>query len=871
MNRLDEASAGQNGYASVVNVETPSATANAHARGSVRHAWIIPNATVFISSFCIMVIELVAGRIIARHLGSSIYTWTSVIGVVLGGIAVGNYIGGRLADRFPARPTLSMLFILSSATSAFIVLINLQVAEWPALWALSWPARVASHVALVFLLPSTLLGTISPVAGKMALDACGSRGRTLGSVYAWGVVGSILGTFVTGFYLIAQFGTMTVVWSVAGILALVGLLYGAASIRAWGWAAVLAAGAALANGPWSWARTVGERIGIREAHDANVIYSDESQYSYIEVFRMSDSEDVRGLRLDKLLHSAVNIESPDELRYEYERIYAAATRRLAKGRGALRTLTIGGGGYVFPAYLNRNWPGSETEVVEIDPRVTRAAFQQMGLPPNGAIRVYDEDGRVVVDRLTAEKKRGAPVVPYDFIYLDAVNDYNVPYQLTSLEFMERVHGLLAPGGAFLMNLIDAYDRGRLLSAAYCTLRKVFTHVYIFTEGKNIETSPGLRSTFILVATDAPFDTQELGSEYSERSTVSSMTDAQIESLVARTGTLVLTDDYSPVENLVAAVVRDSSGPLAIDEWRRLAQRLIAAGKNEQAISLLKKALARNPSQVSLLLLLGNAELLVDRSDDAIQSLKKALALSETASAHTGLAAALTQQNRHEEALVHRRAAVALNPHDAQTVVLLGTTLVRLGRWDEAFATFAEAARLRPQRTETLATWAVALEAAGRIDDALAKYEEALRARPDFAEAHFNRANLLLNLKRYDAAVAAFREYLKLRPDDADAQFNIGNSLYLGNKLEEAAEAYLEAMKLNANYVNAYLNVALIRESQGRLLEAQFYCDQLVKARPDDQEARRLLGRIVDRQRTPSSGPTTAPRPTRSGASESSPR
>ncbi|MFA5251569.1 MAG: fused MFS/spermidine synthase, partial [Phycisphaerae bacterium] len=63
----------------------------------------IPSATVFLSSACIMVLELVAGRLIARHLGSSLYTWTSVIGVVLAGITIGNYLGGRIADRFEAR------------------------------------------------------------------------------------------------------------------------------------------------------------------------------------------------------------------------------------------------------------------------------------------------------------------------------------------------------------------------------------------------------------------------------------------------------------------------------------------------------------------------------------------------------------------------------------------------------------------------------------------------------------------------------------------------------------------------------------------------------------------------------------------------
>jgi hypothetical protein len=57
-----------------------------------------------------MVLELVAARLIARYLGSSLYTWTAVIGVVLGGITLGNYLGGRVADSYPARRSLAGLF-----------------------------------------------------------------------------------------------------------------------------------------------------------------------------------------------------------------------------------------------------------------------------------------------------------------------------------------------------------------------------------------------------------------------------------------------------------------------------------------------------------------------------------------------------------------------------------------------------------------------------------------------------------------------------------------------------------------------------------------------------------------------------------------
>ena len=164
---------------------------------------LIPSATVFFSSGCIMVLELVAGRLISRHLGSSLYTWTSVIGVVLLGITIGNYLGGRIADRFPARKALAVLFAISSVACVVIVLLNNLVGGRIWLWKFSWPMQVFSHVFLVFFIPSALLGMISPVVAKMALDKGLPTGRTVGDIYAFGAAGSIVGTFLTGFYLMA--------------------------------------------------------------------------------------------------------------------------------------------------------------------------------------------------------------------------------------------------------------------------------------------------------------------------------------------------------------------------------------------------------------------------------------------------------------------------------------------------------------------------------------------------------------------------------------------------------------------------------------------------------------------------------------------
>ena len=83
-----------------------------------------PNLIVFISSACIMILELVAGRIVAPYVGVSLYTWTSIIGVVLAGISLGNYLGGLLADRWASLRFLGGIFLLGGLSSLSVLFVD---------------------------------------------------------------------------------------------------------------------------------------------------------------------------------------------------------------------------------------------------------------------------------------------------------------------------------------------------------------------------------------------------------------------------------------------------------------------------------------------------------------------------------------------------------------------------------------------------------------------------------------------------------------------------------------------------------------------------------------------------------------------------
>ncbi len=178
------------------------------------------NLVVFCSSICIMVVELCASRLIAPYLGSSLYTWTSVIGIVLAGISIGNYLGGWISEKFTPQKALGWLFLVAGLSTASVLILNrigaANASQKPE--EVPWQFWVMAHVALAFLAPAVALGTISPVTASIALKRSQRTGVTVGNIYAWGAMGSIVGTFLAGFWLIDKLGTHNIIWITACVL-----------------------------------------------------------------------------------------------------------------------------------------------------------------------------------------------------------------------------------------------------------------------------------------------------------------------------------------------------------------------------------------------------------------------------------------------------------------------------------------------------------------------------------------------------------------------------------------------------------------------------------------------------------------------------
>jgi spermidine synthase len=543
---------------------------------------------VFVASCCTLILELVAGRILAPYIGVSLYTWTSIIGVVLAGISLGNYTGGRVADRWPRRRTLGVLLAAGGLASlAILPLINIATAiptaqlvdpnntlggVLPLDRAATLILRIVVITTLIFFPPSFILGMVSPVVIKLTLQDLAHSGGLVGKVYALSTLGSILGTFATGFVLVQLFGTRIIVLGVglvllvmafvfgdlvrlssravaplaAGVL-LVGLLVPARNVKAYGCLDIQA------DRMECFQRSVAD--GWEQALDNGCLH--ETAYYCIKVtdhiVNSVQDQIIKQLVLDHLVHSYNSLEDPNYLEYGYIKVYAEVADYLAKRLPdqSIRMLYVGGGGYTLPRHIEATYPNARQEIMEIDPGVTQTVYEKLGVDPaRTRIVTYNFDGRLMLNQLLT-----TGTGQYDLIIGDAFNDLSIPYHLTTREFDQGLKRLLKPDGFYLALVIDKLRGGKFMPAYTRTVMDVWPAAQVLSDAEPWQSSAP--STYVVAAGNEALDPSRLTGVRAQGVNGSFVTHIMPGELMnqwlTEANAPVLTDDYAPVDNLIAPV------------------------------------------------------------------------------------------------------------------------------------------------------------------------------------------------------------------------------------------------------------------------------------------------------------------------------
>ncbi len=408
-----------------------------------------------------MALEITGSRVLTPVFGSSTTTWGILIGIILTGLTIGYFLGGRIADSSPGFRKLCSVVFSTGLFILFIPFMSQPLIEFFIKVIPDFSTATFFSTLFIFGLPAVLLGFVSPYAIKLAATTLHKIGTTAGNLYSVSTLGSIFGTFLTVFalipffeinHLIFAFGFILMGISVVGLgkipKVMIGILIVVFVVNATG------AGAS--------------DIGNTYGSDSDVLVDKETPYSSLTV---TEKNNFRTLYIDGATQSQIDLDDPSKLVIYYTKSFHLAS---LINPHLEEVLFVGGGGFSGPKSFLVNYEDiAKVDVVEIDPDVVEVAKKYFFVPEDDPrLEIINEDARVF---LTQTDRK------YDAIILDAYSGYEIPFHLMTREFYEILDERLDNDGVIISNFLGSLQgqSSKLFQSNYKTLQEIFPSVFVF--------------------------------------------------------------------------------------------------------------------------------------------------------------------------------------------------------------------------------------------------------------------------------------------------------------------------------------------------------------------------------------------------------
>jgi predicted membrane-bound spermidine synthase len=522
-------------------IQSQTTTLDASAGTSAQQKLIMP--IVFVGGMSSIGIELATSRLLAPYFGTSTFIWANLIGLTLAYLALGYYIGGMLADRYPSATLLFAITAVAGFTAGLIPFLARPVlrSSLGAIDNVDAGAFYGSLMGVIILLaiPVTAFGCVTPFAIRLRSTGVTSAGNTAGRVWALSTVGSILGSFLPVLLLIPLLGTRRTFLLMSLIvvgLSAVGLL----AQRSRGIALIAIA---LASILVTMNVTVAS-TPIKPPYRGELVEEAESAYHYIQVLE-EDGAYLLALNEGHAIHSIFDPDTPlTGGPWDY---FAVAPLFLGQGSQQLeRSLVIGLAGGTAARTILEIYPQSTIDGVEIDSEIVRLGEKYFSLN-DPRITTHVQDGRYYL--ATADES-------YDLIGIDAYRQPYIPFHLTTTEFFEEAADHLSEHGVVVVNAGRTESDYRLVDALASTMLTVFPHVYLIDTDSYENTL--IYGTFAPSSIDRFLDSAASLDRSSINGTIAERAIATGNIRVAQASVEAYTDDLAPVEWLVDRMIVDAA-------------------------------------------------------------------------------------------------------------------------------------------------------------------------------------------------------------------------------------------------------------------------------------------------------------------------
>lgn len=507
---------------------------------------------VFTAGAVTLGMELSASRLIEPAFGNNQIVWAALIGLILFYLAVGAWLGGRLADRFPTRRALDYTMTFAALGVALAPTVSRPVLHLAAVgmstFTMGLLAAALAAVFLLFSIPGILLGTAGPWALRLAIRDVGQSGRIAGRLSSISTAGSLVGTFVPVLWLIPTFGTR---WTFYLLALLLLVVVAAGSLRhAHRWVPLTAMTVVLLL---AWFTQPGTPLLLGNEESGEVLYADESLYNTIVVRQWGPERHLKlneGIGLHSVYHPQMRL-SQGIWDYFLLAPLFRPTPQLSPATDNLLLIGLAAG-TVSALYTDIYGPVPITGV-ELDPQIIAVgqeffAMDQPNLTPIAA------DGRSWLAQQPA-------AAAWSIIAVDAYRPPYIPFHLTTVEFFQLVAAHLKPDGVLAVNVGRTDTNYALVHALAATAQQVFPSVFLIDEPG----PPDTLANTLLVATRQPTTLEATFHPHVAAlpSTLPAEFVAFAQEAAPRArmaappaGTPIFTDDHAPVERIVHAIILD---------------------------------------------------------------------------------------------------------------------------------------------------------------------------------------------------------------------------------------------------------------------------------------------------------------------------
>ncbi len=487
----------------------------------------------FVANAAILVFEIAGARLLAPFFGTSVEVWSGTIAVVLGGMAIGYWAGGIIADRYPDKGVLgTILFgaglaaLLAWGLRDFIPALFSEMHVFSLTWA-------TVGAALLLFAPMTIiLAAVSPFIAKFLLTTLDSSAKTVGRINAVGTAGSITGALLSGLLLIPRFSLSNIFLGIALVLLALALMISSARFsKKMGMLVAIFGLSAFISTATS--ADLGALVRADIGTPYNRIWILEHQMES-HTLRMVQTDPFGTQCAMRILPD--NTVDESRIEFTYLKGFDAIARVTHDETTSLHALFLGGCNYSYPRTFLSHFKNASGTVVEIDPGMTRAAEEYFGFVPSRfpSLQVVHEDARRYAARATAA---------YDLIFMDTFgSSSNIPFHLTTQENFLALKHRLRGDGLLIINMIGPHAGPSSAFAASMikTVSTIFPHTALYSFNQQ---APSALQNLLIVASVS----RELPDSFSTRTYPDlSLTKADISELAP---SLVLTDDYAPVEYL----------------------------------------------------------------------------------------------------------------------------------------------------------------------------------------------------------------------------------------------------------------------------------------------------------------------------------